>query len=69
MKMTTATKSASSAHAAACQKVESMMEQIQSAIFDITPADRTKIDWSHVGTMNHVAHMLAEALATIKSEN
>lgn len=67
--MTTALTSASKSHSEACCKVESLMEQIQSAILDITPADRSKIDWSHVGTMNHVAHMLREALATIKSEN
>ena len=67
--MAIALTAASKAHSEACCKVEALMEQIQSAIFDITPADRTRIDWSHVGTMNRVAHMLAEALATIKSEN
>lgn len=59
----------SQAHAEACGNIQELIEKIQSAVFDITPADRKQINWSHVGTMNHVAHMLAETLATLKNGN
>jgi hypothetical protein len=50
------------AYATAYERVQAALMKLDEAIHDLpAPDGETAIDWSHVGSMNHIAAMIDEA--------
>ena len=65
MKKRIAMSDASKKHAETCGEIHELIEQIQTAVFDATPSDRSRINFAHVGSMQHLKAMLKDALRFI----